>query len=142
LEVQTAYLTTHFLQILWHNSVLFRFPFTAFENGGGAFLIPYLIVLVVIGRPMYYLEMCLGQFCSKGQVKAWKLAPFFKGVGYTATFASFAQLTYYTILIAITIWYFIASFAKTLPWSECNPEWVESGDLDCDNKTIAELYFL
>lgn len=36
---------------------IWRFPFTAYENGGGAFVIPYLVVLVFIGRPMYYLEM-------------------------------------------------------------------------------------
>jgi solute carrier family 6 amino acid transporter-like protein 5/7/9/14 len=40
---------------------VWRFPFVALRNGGGAFLIPYLVVLLVIGRPIYYLEMCLGQ---------------------------------------------------------------------------------
>ncbi len=54
----------------------------AYANGGGAFLIPYLIVLVLIGRPIYYLEMCLGQFSRYGQVKVWNMAPMFKGVGY------------------------------------------------------------
>lgn len=28
---------------------IWRFPFTAYENGGGAFLIPYIIVLFLIG---------------------------------------------------------------------------------------------
>lgn len=59
---------------------VWRFPFVAYSNGGGAFLIPYLIVLLLIGRPIYYLEMCLGQFSRFGQVKVWNMAPMFKGV--------------------------------------------------------------
>ncbi|KAG5862013.1 hypothetical protein JTB14_035704 [Gonioctena quinquepunctata] len=58
---------------------IWRFPFVAYENGGGAFLIPYLIVLIVFGRPMYYLEMCLGQFSSRGNVKMFEgMAPILK----------------------------------------------------------------
>lgn len=60
---------------------IWRFPFTAYENGGGAFLIPYIIVLLVIGRPMYYMEMGLGQFSSRGNVKVFaSLFPAFKGL--------------------------------------------------------------
>lgn len=59
---------------------VWRFPFVAYENGGGAFLIPYLLVLTFMGRPMYYLEMCLGQFTSRGNVKMFEaLAPILKG---------------------------------------------------------------
>lgn len=55
------------------------FLFLAYENGGGAFIVPYLIVLAVLGRPMYYMEMCLGQFSSYGPVKMWEISPIFKG---------------------------------------------------------------
>ncbi|XP_052132163.1 sodium-dependent nutrient amino acid transporter 1-like, partial [Frankliniella occidentalis] len=58
---------------------VWRFPFTVYENGGGAFLVPYLVVLVLIGKPLYYMEMALGQFSSLGSVQVWELAPVFKG---------------------------------------------------------------
>ena len=46
---------------------VWRFPFTAYENGGGAFLIPYICVLMFIGRPLYFMELALGQFSSAGE---------------------------------------------------------------------------
>lgn len=58
---------------------VWRFPFVALQNGGGAFLIPYLIVLFLVGRPIYYLEMCIGQFSSRGSVKVYDFAPALRG---------------------------------------------------------------
>lgn len=59
---------------------VWRFPFVTYENGGGAFLIPYIIVLLVIGKPMYYLETVLGQFSSGNCIKIWALSPAMKGM--------------------------------------------------------------
>lgn len=59
---------------------VWRFPFVALENGGGAFLIPYLVVLFVIGRPIYYLEMLVGQFSSRGSVQVYDMAPAMRGI--------------------------------------------------------------
>jgi solute carrier family 6 amino acid transporter-like protein 5/7/9/14 len=58
---------------------VWRFPFTAYENGGGAFLIPYLIVLFFIGRPLYFMELSMGQFASKSSVRVWDMVPGFRG---------------------------------------------------------------
>lgn len=58
---------------------IWRFPFTAYENGGGAFLIPYIVVLIIIGKPMYYLEMIMGQFTSQSSVKMWHICPPLRG---------------------------------------------------------------
>lgn len=58
---------------------VWRFPFVAYQNGGGAFLIPYIIVLFLVGKPMYYLECVLGQFSSRNSVKVWSLSPAMKG---------------------------------------------------------------
>ncbi|KAL4712294.1 hypothetical protein ACJJTC_004056 [Scirpophaga incertulas] len=62
---------------------VWRFPFVAYQNGGGAFLIPYIIVLLIIGKSMYYLETVLGQFSNSNCVKIWALSPAMKGTGYT-----------------------------------------------------------
>lgn len=58
----------------------YTYIFTAYENGGGAFLIPYVIVLFIIGKPMYYLEMFMGQFTSQSSVKIWEINPAFRGI--------------------------------------------------------------
>ena len=54
----------------------------AYENGGGAFLIPYTIVLILVSRPIYFLELALGQFSSAGPVNIWDMVPALGGVGY------------------------------------------------------------
>ncbi|XP_032580358.1 sodium-dependent nutrient amino acid transporter 1 isoform X1 [Drosophila sechellia] len=102
---------------------VWRFPFTALDNGGGAFLIPYLIVLFLIGKPIYYLEMVIGQFSSRGSVKVFDLCPAMKGVGAGQAFQVFMLSTYYAALVAIIGRYFIESFRNPLPWSTCRSEW-------------------
>ncbi|KAB7501838.1 Sodium-dependent nutrient amino acid transporter 1, partial [Armadillidium nasatum] len=98
---------------------IWRFPATAMENGGGAFLIPYLVVLFFIGRPLYYMELCMGQFASYGCVKIWHMVPAMKGIGYSQVISTWAVVTYYVSLMATTMFYFFASFKSELPWSNC-----------------------
>ena len=62
---------------------VWRFPFTAYENGGGAFLIPYICVLMLVGRPLYFMELALGQFSSAGNDNDAMSA--FTGMNLTAT---------------------------------------------------------
>ncbi|XP_070497240.1 sodium-dependent nutrient amino acid transporter 1-like [Chironomus tepperi] len=99
---------------------LWRFPYTCYKNGGAAFLLPYLIVLFLIGKPFYLLEMFLGQFNSKGAVKAVQIFPIMKGIGWGQQFISAIISTYYTSLIGLTLAYFLNSFTvPELPWATC-----------------------
>lgn len=59
---------------------VWRFPFTALENGGATFLLPYLVVLFIIGRPLYFLEMVIGQFSSRNSIDVYDLSPIFRGI--------------------------------------------------------------
>ncbi|GBP68512.1 Sodium-dependent nutrient amino acid transporter 1 [Eumeta japonica] len=130
---------------------VWRFPFVAYNNGGGAFLIPYIIVLILVGKPMYYLECFIGQFSSRNSVKVWALSPAMKGTGYGQALGCGYVLSYYVSIIALCIFYFAMSFRATLPWAVCDPDWNEpclpsvGGDSlpsSNDTKSSAELYFV
>ncbi|XP_069966834.1 sodium-dependent nutrient amino acid transporter 1 isoform X1 [Bactrocera oleae] len=130
---------------------IWRFPFIAYENGGGVFLVPYIILLFFIGKPMYYMEALLGQFASKSSVRMWSSCPIFMGVGIGQAIATFAVLTYYSALIAVTIYYFIVSFQSPLPWAYCREDWVNCVGSSLSNRenvtsseklqSSSELYF-
>ena len=45
----------------------------------GAFLIPYVIMLVICGLPLFFFELSFGQFASVGPITIWRVSPFFRG---------------------------------------------------------------
>lgn len=117
---------------------VWRFPFAALENGGGAFLVPYLVVLLLVGKPIYYMEMLIGQFSGRGSINVFDVVPLMRGIGYGQLFAVAALLTYYAALLALTVRYFLASFSSVLPWSECLDEWGPTC-IDSTTKNISEI---
>ena len=48
-----------------------RFPYLAHKNGGGAFLVPYFIMLCLQGIPIFFLELAIGQRLRKGAIGVW-----------------------------------------------------------------------
>ena len=125
---------------------VWRFPYTAYENGGGAFLVPYVIVLMLVGRPMYFLELTLGQFSSLSATTVWKeMIPLFRGIGFGQVLGCFYIVTYYTSLIALAIFYFFASYTEVLPWTVCNPNIyvnMEGEEQICRTKSESTILFL
>ena len=60
---------------------VWRFPYLAFKHGGGAFLIPYILMLIICGMPLFFMELALGQHISLGPVSSWAaICPIAKGM--------------------------------------------------------------
>ncbi|KAJ6667119.1 hypothetical protein lerEdw1_017097 [Lerista edwardsae] len=110
---------------------VWRFPYLAFKNGGGAFLIPYLTMLALAGLPIFLLEVSLGQFASQGPVSVWKAIPALQGCGIAMLIISVLIAIYYNIILCYTIFYLFASFVPVLPWASCNNPW---NTPDCRDK--------
>ncbi|CAC5382395.1 SLC6A6 [Mytilus coruscus] len=102
---------------------VWRFPFLCYRNGGGAFLIPYFIAVVVCGIPCFFLEVCLGQFMAQGGVSAWKITPLFQGIGFASAIIVFLLNCEYNIILSWSLYYLFSSFTAVLPWSHGNNEW-------------------
>ncbi|PIO06881.1 hypothetical protein AB205_0059940, partial [Aquarana catesbeiana] len=98
---------------------VWRFPYLAYKNGGGAFLIPYTIMLAFAGLPLFFLECSMGQFSSRGPISVWRVVPLLQGVGVTMVLITTLVCIYYNVIIAYSLYYLFASFQSVLPWSDC-----------------------
>lgn len=103
---------------------IWRFPYLCYRSGGGAFLVPYLLMLVILGIPLLHMELTLGQYLRRGPVLALtKACPLLKGVGMATVAISFIMCTYYNIIITWALYYMFSSFRSELPWENCNNTW-------------------
>lgn len=96
---------------------IWRFPYLAGKYGGGAFLLPYLIALFLIGVPLMIMEFALGQKMQQGAVGAMrKIHPKLAGIGLGAVLSSFGVSCYYATIMGWCILYTLFSF--TLAWGD------------------------
>mgnify|MGYP001255318049 CR=1 FL=1 len=96
---------------------IWRFPAVAYENGGGAFFLPYLFALLTAGIPILILEFTIGHKYRKaapgslGQIRRG-----FAGIGWWQLVISFVISVYYAAVIAWALSYAVFSF--NLKWGE------------------------
>lgn len=80
---------------------IWRFPYLAGVNGGAAFLLLYLVLILLVGLPLILSEFILGRATHRGAVGAFKqLAPRSKWylVGYMGVVAGFCILGFYSVI--------------------------------------------
>ena len=91
------------------------------KYGGGAFFVPYLMALFLIGIPITVLEIGFGQYFQTGDIGVFgSFHPRLRGVGVCSIACGFMVVTYYSVLIAWVLNAFFDSFGNTsgeVPWN-------------------------
>jgi len=102
---------------------LWGFPYKLYSYGGGAFLIPYILALVVVGIPVMILEFSIGHYTQRAAPDAFKRGHrHFELVGWWGILLAFVIVTYYPVILAYCfsfLWYSIVGIftGGKLPWA-------------------------
>ncbi|QPK80563.1 sodium-dependent transporter [Schaalia sp. ZJ405] len=92
---------------------IWRFPGVAYTNGGGAFLVPYLVALVAVGIPMLWLDYAVGhKFRGSPPWALRRLKAIGEFVGWFQVFVCFVILVYYGAVIAWAMQYTVYSVSQ------------------------------
>ncbi|MEU7332717.1 sodium-dependent transporter [Streptomyces sp. NPDC048567] len=99
---------------------IWRFPAIAYENGGGAFLLPYLIALLSAGIPLLIMEYAIGRKYRLSPPAALRrMARPAEAIGWWQVAISFVIATYYAVIIAWAVRY--VGFSIGRQWGD-DPE--------------------
>ncbi|MFV0252530.1 MAG: sodium-dependent transporter [Beutenbergiaceae bacterium] len=105
---------------------IWRFPYVAYENGGGAFIIPYLVALLTAGLPFLLLDYALGhKFRGSAPLSFARLRRGTEGIGWWQVAICFMIAVYYAAVVAWAARYTIFSVDKA--WG-ADPESFLFGD--------------
>jgi len=102
---------------------LWRFPYELYDHGGGAFLIPYIIAVFVIGVPMLILEFSLGHFTQRAAPEAFARShKKLEFVGWWSIILGFVIVTFYAVILAYCfsfLWFSVKGIVTggELPWA-------------------------
>jgi NSS family neurotransmitter:Na+ symporter len=96
---------------------IWRFSYVAYENGGGAFLVPYLLALFVVGVPLLLLEFGVGHYMkASAPLSFFRIDHRFQWLGWWAvSFTMFGILIYYCVVIAWCLNFIVFSLYE--PWT-------------------------
>ncbi|MFD1828461.1 sodium-dependent transporter [Streptomyces desertarenae] len=96
---------------------IWRFPSEAYRNGGGAFMLPYLIALLTAGIPMLILEYTVGRRYRKSPPAAFRrMARPAQVIGWWQVAISFVIAVYYAVILAWAVRYI--GFSLTESWGD------------------------
>lgn len=95
-----------------------RFPYLVYKNGGGVFLIPYFLAMIILGIPLLYLETAIGQMHRKSVPFIYtSINKGLKMVGMTFLFSCFHLTGFYNIILTYSYRFIFSAFHWELPFA-------------------------
>ena len=95
--------------------VLWKFPYTVGENGGGLFLFSYIVCIIVIGIPVLIGELLLGRHSQRAAVGAFEVLsqerPKWKIAGWFGVLSSFLIMSFYSVIAGWGMSYVLMSLS-------------------------------
>ncbi|QIM69411.1 sodium-dependent transporter [Basfia succiniciproducens] len=96
---------------------IWRFPYTTYENGGGAFIIPYLIALLTAGIPLLFLDYAIGHRHRGGAPLSYRrFSKHFEAFGWWQVMVNVIIGLYYAVVLGWAATYTYFSF--TMAWGD------------------------
>ncbi|MFO7677897.1 MAG: sodium-dependent transporter [Thermoplasmatota archaeon] len=96
---------------------VWRFPYICYQNGGGAFLIPYFVALFTAGIPLMILEFSIGHWARNAPPKAFqKIGKQWEWMGWWAVLVPFVIALYYVVVMSWCFSYMI--YSLNLKWGD------------------------
>ncbi|MBA7484881.1 hypothetical protein ES707_20412 [subsurface metagenome] len=94
---------------------VWRFPYLTYEYGGGAFLIPWIVGLIVMGIPWMMMEFGMGRYFQKSAPGVFEgIGKKWEWLGWWPVWVAFLIVTYYTVVMAWSLRYMVSS--ATMAW--------------------------
>ncbi|XP_026695595.2 sodium- and chloride-dependent glycine transporter 2-like [Ciona intestinalis] len=104
-------------------SSFWRFPYLAYENGGAPFVYAFLLLYILVGIPLVFLEMAWGQYSNLAPLQAFRTVPVMQGIGVCMLFLSCAVLLYFGVVSYYILVYLASCFSNPIPWTTCDHSW-------------------
>ena len=110
---------------------IWRFPYVAYDNGGGAFLVPYMIALLTAGIPLLFLDYSLGhRFRGSAPLVFRRIRSWAEPVGWIQVGIAFFITIYYAAIIGWAGLYTVKSFNKA--WGDMPEDYFMKNFLQAD----------
>lgn len=136
-QTRHFYILALICQTIGVNSV-HTLPNKAVTNGATGYIIGCIVIFIILGIPLHYMECIVSQFTTRDCIGVWKIRPFLSHIGYFQMLWQVLLIINNHILASLLLHYLLISFENPIPYYICG-HWATN---DCNillyNYTVNE----